>query len=178
MPDITAPTQKLVRRFIAAVVLAQFLLFTGAALALQPKNPGTPKAQKNGGRHQIDLLEEKWRNAILKNDVAALDSLLAEDYIGIMANGTLQTRDQTLASIRTGGWHVTALDISDRKVRFYGRTALVTCLVQVEGSNPEGVLTGTYRYTHVYARDARGVWKIVNFEASRLGHPHHSDGLS
>jgi ketosteroid isomerase-like protein len=176
MPDIAVPTQKLVRRFVAAAILAQFLLLTGWAFSLQGKNPVTPKAQKNGGRHQIDFLEEKWRNAILKNDVAALDSLLAEDYVGIMTNGTLQTKDQTLAGIRGGGWRITVLDVSDRKVRFYGRTALVTSLVQVEGANPEGNMTGTYRYTHVYARDNRGVWKIVNFEANRLGHPHHPAG--
>jgi hypothetical protein len=29
-------------------------------------------------------------------------------------------------------------------------------------------ITGSYRYIRVYVRDARGVWKIVSFEASRI----------
>lgn len=171
MPDTAILTRKLVRRFIAVVALAQLLLLTGWAFPLQSKSSSKPNVQKEDGRHQIDRLEEKWRDAILKSDVAVLETLLADDYIGIMANGTLETKDQTLEDVRAGKRHFTTLDISDRKVRFYGRTALVTCLVQVEGTSPDGSVSGTYRYTRVYAKDARGVWKIVNFEANRIGHP-------
>ena len=173
MPDTAVPPRRLLRRFIAIAALAQLLVFTGSAFSLQNKNSGKTKAQKEDSRHQIDRLEEKWRDATLKNDVAVLESLLADDYVAIMSNGTLETKDQTLDTIRSGKLHFTTLEISDRKVRFYGSTALVTSLVQIDGSGPDGSLAGTYRYTRVYAKDSRGVWKIVNFEASRIGHSHH-----
>jgi len=178
MPDIAVSSQKLARSFVAAVVLAQVVILTGWAFSPQSKKESPHKAQKVDSRRQIDRLEEKWRNAVLKNDVAALDSLLGDDYVAIMANGTLETKDQTLASIRAGNWHINTLDISDRKVRFYGSTALVTSLVQVEGSDPEGNISGTYRYTRVYARDSHGAWKIVNFEASRLHARHPASPIS
>ena len=53
-------------------------------------------------------------------------------------------------------------------MRFYGQTALVTSRAEVTGFTGEGDISGSYRYTRVYARDAKGVWKIVSFEASRI----------
>ena len=173
MPGTAIFNQKLLRRFVALCALSQCLLLTGWAFPLQASHDSPTRPQKGEGRRMIDKLEDKWRDAILKNDAAMLEGLLSDDYIGINSTGTLQTKDQTLQSIRSGQWHITAFDVSDRKVRFYGRTALVTSTVLVSGNGPEGNATGTYRYTRVYARDPRGMWKVVNFEANRLGHPHH-----
>jgi ketosteroid isomerase-like protein len=44
----------------------------------------------------------------------------------------------------------------------------VTSLAEVQGTTADGDLSGSYRYTHVYVRDAQGAWKIVSFEASRI----------
>jgi hypothetical protein len=43
----------------------------------------------------------------------------------------------------------------------------------VEGTNNGSSMTGLYRYTRVYQRLPSGVWKITNFEATRIpsGHP-------
>ena len=38
----------------------------------------------------------------------------------------------------------------------------------VHGTNAEGDINGSFRYTRVYVRDAHGEWKIVSFEASRI----------
>ncbi len=127
-----------------------------------------PRGERHETRHDIDQLEEHWRNAVLAGNVAALDALLAKDYIGITANGMLQTRDEALASMRSGMLHFKSLTLTDRKVRFYGNTALVTSRAEVNGATSEGALEGSFRYTHVYVRDAGGVWRIVSFEASRI----------
>jgi ketosteroid isomerase-like protein len=132
---------------------------------------GFSLAQKHESRHEIDQLEDEWRTATLSGDVKTMDSLLADDYMAITAAGTLQSRDETLANLRSGRLHFTSLTITDRKVRFYGTTAVVTSLATIEATNPDGPVTGDYRYTHVYVRDARGVWKIVSFEASHVREP-------
>jgi ketosteroid isomerase-like protein len=97
-----------------------------------------------------------------------MDSLLASDYMAITANGTLESKDEALSRMRNGAVHITSLDVTDRKVRFYGGTALVTSRAEVTGTAPEGALKGSYRYTRVYVRDASGKWRIVSFEASRI----------
>jgi ketosteroid isomerase-like protein len=132
---------------------------------------GMPRAQKHESRHEIDQLEHEWRDAVLSGNTVAMDALLADDYMAITPSGTLQTKDQALGSLRTGRTHLTSLHVSERKVRFYGTTAVVTSTCQVQGTNADGDLSGSYRYTRVYVRDARGDWKIVSFEASRILDP-------
>jgi len=129
------------------------------------------RAERHESRHEIDQLEEDWRDAALKGNTTAMASLLADDYMAITASGTLQTKDQALTSLRSGRMHFNTLELSDRKVRFYGTTAVVTSIAQVNGVTPEGDLSGSYRYTRVYVRDPQGNWKIVSFEASRIRDP-------
>ena len=52
--------------------------------------------------------------------------------------------------------HFTSIEFSDRKVRFYGQTALVTSRAEVNGPTAEGDISGSYRYTRVYVRDEHG----------------------
>lgn len=157
------------RRTISRRNLAPIVLFLLALPILgAPRAHGMPGVQRHELRNEIYQLENAWRNAILKSDTAAMDSLLSDDYIAITASGTLQTKDETLASMRSGRLRITHLRISDRKLRFYGHTALVTSIAQVEGVNANGSINGHFRYTRVYVRNARGEWKIVSFEASRI----------
>jgi ketosteroid isomerase-like protein len=131
-----------------------------------------PRTQKHESRNEIFQLEDKWRNAVLKADAAVLDSLLADDYIGITAGGTLQSKEQALAVMRSGAFHVTELAVYDRRVRFYGRTAVVTSRAEIMGISATRDISGSFRYTRVYARNAQGEWKIVSFEASRIRERH------
>jgi ketosteroid isomerase-like protein len=127
--------------------------------------------QKHESRHDVDQLEDEWRDAVLNSNTKVMDSLLAVDYMGITASGTLQSRDETLQSLTSGKLKFSQLDLSDRKVRFYGTTAVVTSLANISATTPDGKVIGDYRYTHVYVRDAQGDWKIVSFEASRVREP-------
>ena len=147
---------------VALVLAAGISPLTAAGLSLAPKHEK---------RHSVEQVENEWRNAVLASDSKTMDSLLADDYIAITAAGTLQTRDETLANMRSGRYHFTSLILSDRKLRFYGSTAVVTSLATVQATTPDGPVSGNYRYTHVYVRNAQGDWKIVNFEASRVRPP-------
>jgi len=154
------------RRLNPGLAMAAALVFAVGAVPLFAG--GFSLAQKHDSRHEIDQLEDRWRNAVLNSDAKALDSLLSDDYMAITPAGTLQSRDEALQNLRSRRVHITSLTISDRKVRFYGATAVVTSLATIDATNPEGPVTGAYRYTHVYVRDAHGVWKIVSVEASHV----------
>ena len=160
-------------RMVRKAILIPLLL--GAVCAV-PLHAGMPKAQRHEYRREIFQLEESWRNAILKSDTHALANLLADDYLAITSSGTLQNKEQTLAEVRSGEMRFTTLQVYDRKVRFYGKTALVTSVAQAHGTTPEGVISGRYRYTRVYVQNSKGEWKIVSFEASRIHKLHKSAG--
>jgi ketosteroid isomerase-like protein len=153
-------------RSILAAIFLLAMCSAPAALGM-----GMPRVQKHESRREIDQLEETWRDAVLKSNTTVMANLLAEDYMAITADGTLQTKTQALDSLRTGHMHLTSVDISDRKVRFYGTTALVTSVAEVHGTTSGGDVSGNYRYTRVYVRDATGTWKIVSFEMSRIREP-------
>jgi len=154
-----------------SLVIVSLLGALTLALYVAPFCAGLPKSQKQESRREIDQLEDAWQNAMLKGDIAALDSLLADDYMAITPNGTLQSKEQTLANLRSGSTYFTSMQTSDRKVRFYGSTALVTSRADVTGTTPGGNISGSYRYTRVYVRDDQGEWKIVSFEASKIREP-------
>ncbi|MGD0295227.1 MAG: nuclear transport factor 2 family protein [Terracidiphilus sp.] len=135
------------------------------------QHSGLPRGEKHEGRREIDVLEEKWRNAVLTGDYVVMGNLLADDYISISASGTLQTKEDTLTRMRSGQRHITAIEVSDSKVRFYGTTALVTSFAHVTGINADGEAIGDFRYTHVYARNVQGKWKMVSSESSRIREP-------
>ena len=133
--------------------------FTGQAHA------GFP--HKDNAHKEIEGLELDWRQAQITNNVSEVERLLADDYLGISANGTLETKADELSRRRSGSLHITQLDLSDIKVRIYGDTAVVTSKADLVGKNGDRDISGRYRYTRVYSnRD--GQWRIVSFEASRI----------
>ena len=181
MPGLPSKCSKQARVYQAAAIAGVFLCIAVPAFAgkggsrpagwMTVDSQQMPKAQQHESRHEIDQLEDAWRNAILKSNLATMDRLLADDYLAITASGLVQTKAQTMANLKSGRMHMASLNISDRKVRFYGRTAVVTSLAAVQATTSEGDISGNYRYTRVYVRDATGAWKIVSFEASKIREP-------
>ena len=159
------------RRITIALVLLSLFGALSLRVCAEPKNGGMPRGQRHECRHEIEQLEDTWRNAVLKGNADAMDSLLDADYMEITPNGTLLSREQEFEKLRSGALRITSFEVSDRKVRFYGKTALVTSRTDVMGSAVGGEITGSYRYTRVYVRDAQSKWKIVSFEASRIREP-------
>jgi ketosteroid isomerase-like protein len=147
------------------------LLLTAGVAQSKPSKPGMPRAERHESRQEILQLEQKWKDAVIGHNVPAMAGLLSDDYIGITSNGTLESKEQTLTYLKDGVLNLKSIDMSDRKVRFYGTTAVVTSKAEVSGNGEDGSLTGNYRYTRVYVRDPKGGWKVVSFEASRIKEP-------
>lgn len=147
--------------------LACVLLATALCLVIAQPAWAMPRHQSHAIHKKIESLELEWRNAEVSNNLSVMDHLLADDYLGISANGTVETKAQELAQRRAGTVRIQSLDISDIKVRVYGDTAVVTSTAELVGVNGQSNISGNYRYTRVYNKRF-GQWKIVSFEASRI----------
>jgi ketosteroid isomerase-like protein len=148
-------------------------LLLGLALALvsMPVYAGPHRGARTM-RDQIEALESQWKNAVLANDLDAMDHLLSDDYLGIGANGQVVTKPQQLDRMRTRNFAITSLDVSDVKIKLISQhAAIVTSLAHVDGTNDGRPLHGAFRYTRVYQRIPNDGWKITNFEATRV--PNH-----
>lgn len=136
-------------------------------LAACPAGWSLPRHENKALHKEIETLEEQWRQAILTNNVAEMNNLLSDDYVGISANGTVENKAQALAQRRAGTMTITSLQLSDIHIRIYGDSAVVTSVADLVGNNGDSDISGKYRYTRVYAF-RRGSWKIVSFETSRV----------
>ena len=106
-----------------------------------------PRHESHALHKEIEALEFQWRDAVVGNNVSVMDHLLADDYIGISANGTVETKAQRLAQSKAGTLRIQSLDLSDLKVRVYGDTAVVTSQAKITGLNGQSDISGSYRYT-------------------------------
>ena len=168
IPGLPSSTPMLRRHFthVAAVLLAILLV---APLLCAQKSPIHHK-RKHLEREQIVALEQQWQQAMLANDVSAMDNLLSDDYLGISATGEVFTKVQQLDHMRDRQFVITGLETSDRKIKLVGDIAIVTSLAQVDGTIDGQTLHGLYRYTRVYQRLPGGIWKITNFEGTPITH--------
>ena len=147
---------------LLAVTAASLLLCVSGVLQAKPH-------AKHRSRDQVVALENLWVKAQIQGDPAAMDKLLSPDFLGITASGEVVTKAQQLDRMRNRTLVIQSLTISDVRVKLLGEhAASVTCLAQINGTADGHPLVGSFRYTHVYQRQASGAWTITNFEATRI----------
>ncbi|WP_263368015.1 nuclear transport factor 2 family protein [Edaphobacter bradus] len=160
-------------RALVVVAIALCSLVAGGA--------GTPRAfaapqhheKKHDVKKQVEILEEKWRTVLLTGDYAAMDKMLADDFIGISMSGQLNTKAQQLERVRTRKFVISRLELSDMKVKLVDSVAIVTSVADLEGTNEGVSVKGQYRYTRIYRRVPSDGWKVTSFEATRIA-PHRN----
>jgi ketosteroid isomerase-like protein len=163
------------QRTSAAVLLTAAVISASAppafTLHMQPLHE-----KKHDAKRQVEALEEQWRQAQLSGDVATMDSLLSDDYIGITMTGQVNTKMQQLDRMRNHKMAISKLELGEMQVKLVGAIAIVTSRAEVEGTNEGIPVKGTYRYTRVYQRLPSGNWKITSFEATRVPGPRSDRG--
>jgi ketosteroid isomerase-like protein len=162
------PTSRLTPQQTAFVLVALTIFILCAVPSYGGMLPH--RGDKHEQHREVEAAEGQWRAAMLSNNVSDMDKLLADDYMAITANGTIETKAQALALRKAGTLRITKMDLSDTKIRIYGDTAVVTSRAEINGTNGERDISGHYRYTRVY-NNRLGQWKIVSFETSRMRDP-------
>jgi ketosteroid isomerase-like protein len=149
------------RTATGVVVAAAFFLVTAAALPARGQGAG-PSVED-----QLKKMEKDRAAAVIKGDVATLDTLTADDYMMINLNGQLADKSTTMNNIKTGSIKLTANDVSDMKVRIYGNTAIVTGKSTAKGSIGGRELKGPVMFTRVYVKN-NGKWQSVAFQQTPI----------
>jgi ketosteroid isomerase-like protein len=94
------------------------LSFSISAVAQAP-------SQSEEGPHVL-ALDNSWNRALETNDTKALDLLLAETFVSIDIDGSIQTKHEFLASLKAPGYQVPAQAVTEQsKVDVYGDSAVV-----------------------------------------------------
>ena len=124
-------------------------------------------AQGGNVEQSIKAMTEQLNQAALKGDAATFDKLLVDDYIAIVLTGSTFTKADVLENFKSGKLKFEAVEVTDRKVRVYGDTALVNATAKVKGHFGATDLSGQYRSVRVWVT-RKGQWRSVSFQATRI----------
>jgi hypothetical protein len=109
--------------------------------------------------------EQARFRAQVEEDTAALQELLHEELYYLHSNGLAESKTDFIASVRSGKIDYQRMVPRDRHFRRYGKTALLTGLVEVEGLYQGKTFALELYYTSVYLRK-RGRWQLVSWQST------------
>ena len=138
-------------------------LFSAQHVAVHPR-PSIDSADQAAIREIVDM-ERQAREASIHRDAEFSRRTLAEDYVAITPLGQVTTKQDTVSARKNGQLRYDTIDVSDRVVRLYGDTAVVTARLDVKGHQLGEDFSGPYRYTRVWVRRT-GHWQAVSYQAT------------
>jgi ketosteroid isomerase-like protein len=142
---------------------------TPLALALALALPCTAAAQRRAEPDSVAVrrVVEQVAASFDHNDADLLDRLTSDDYTFVTPAGTIQTKAQRLAPMRSGQLHYTSARYDEIVVRVYGTTAVATARVVTQARMGNADASGAFRATLVMSR-IHGHWLMVASHASAL----------
>jgi ketosteroid isomerase-like protein len=147
-----------------AFLLIGFVLLwscsSGPAPAM-PSNTTIQAAPPGTVAETIAALERKWADAIVNRDMATLNELIADDFVGTSWSGGSYSKAKAVEDIEFRVFVAESVDLENIEVKVFGDTAVVS-LIQVEKSKYENRdRSGRYGYSDVWVkRDGR--WQAVS----------------
>jgi ketosteroid isomerase-like protein len=114
---------------------------------------------------QILEIGQAWAAAERREDVAALDDLLDDDFVAVGPRGFILNREQWLDRYRSGSLENDAFDWQDVSVRHYGDAAVAIGVQTQQAAHQGHQTSGRFRVSHVYVRKGDR-WLIANIQLS------------
>jgi ketosteroid isomerase-like protein len=112
--------------------------------------------------------EQAWYSALVQKDVAALELLLAEEFVLSGSAPMLESRAQYLQTARMPERVLEPLLLEDRRVQLHGMVAVSTGRAWLRGRWREQSLALRFRYTNVFV-ERQGRWQAVASHVSSIG---------
>lgn len=107
---------------------------------------------------QIPLLEQEWMDAWVKQDHAACERFLADDFLLTGARGVLMSKSQWLATL--GSFICTSFSWKQLLVRAFGDSAIVHGRAHQQAAVEGQDWSGVFLITDVWTRRNRQ-WQVV-----------------
>ena len=141
-------------------------LLVAPLLALMVHTAG--RADDADAGQQVATLSKQHREAAVKGDTNTLESILADDWIGIDPNGGAEDKALAAKNLRDGTIDYEAIDpLEEVKVRVYGDAAVVTGRYQAKLTYKGQKIDSLVRTTEFYAKQG-GTWRCVHTQVTRI----------
>jgi ketosteroid isomerase-like protein len=101
---------------------------------------------------QVGALDAQYQKAVKKNDVATMERILADDFVLVTGNGRKQTKADLLKESSGGEITFEHQEDTDRTVRVWNDTAVVTALLWAKGAQKGKSFDYKLWFSAVYVR--------------------------
>ncbi len=115
---------------------------------------------------ELERLERARFEAMTRQDVAALEPMLADDLVYCHSDGSCEGKREFLETIRSGRIRYLTLNVLELRPRVYGEIVLFNGVVAVEGVLGGQTRTFSVVFTDAYARHGDG-WRLVAWQSTR-----------
>jgi uncharacterized protein (TIGR02246 family) len=135
------------------------LALTGicSALGQERKDSSVPESEVE---QAIRTLDRERIQAQLSADVAALNRIYADDFIGVGPSGTVRNKAQVILDFTSGALTFQSITTDEVQVRLYESTAVETGLSTMVGQDKGKAVPSDTRFTRVWVKQ-RGQWRLV-----------------
>jgi ketosteroid isomerase-like protein len=148
--------------FIASLLCWASLAQPRGIRLLQPET-SPPEKQDASAETELQELEHQVDNAILKGDTTFLQTVFADDYRFLHADGSVTNKTESLQQVAKRPYILRHLDAVN--IELHGDVALTDGLVDVNARGEHGTRNHSYlvRYVRVYQhRNGRWVMLMQN----------------
>ncbi|MFN0216907.1 MAG: nuclear transport factor 2 family protein [Saprospiraceae bacterium] len=122
-------------------------------------------AQSRQAQKVLDV-EFRRFEAMTKADTAMLRDMLSEDLVYVHSNALKESKAEHIAHISMGKLVYKKIDRQEAKLRFYGKTALVNGIVNVQGILNGNAFEIRLLYSAVYRKKGKR-WLLVNWQSTK-----------
>ncbi len=113
--------------------------------------------------------EEQLRRATLAGDAVGLAVLLDDAFVFSSPTGALVDKEHELALHQSGRQRLTRFESRDLGITLFGDgLAVVTVVVEVEGTLEGTAFVGTFRHLRTWRREHEGYWRVIAGAATAM----------
>ena len=116
--------------------------------------------QKSDTVSRILAIEAKWNDAYKRNDVVVMNSLLADDFLITVEDGTTYSKSGNIALVGGSVLRVEISEMANLKVNVHGDVAVVTGVYHERGTLKGTPYENHDRLTDVWV-SGDGKWQLV-----------------
>jgi ketosteroid isomerase-like protein len=151
--------------------LAIVFIIVAASILSQGQTKKT-KSEKQLDQNKQALTQtvRAWMDALVSRDMAALNRIIADDYLITVSDGRVLNKTQDLEPITSDGVRFLSAVPEDLNVRIFGETAVVTGrgIYQITFKNRSATIYE--RFTDVYVK-RHGRWQPVASHSTTMKQP-------
>ena len=117
--------------------------------------------QKSAEGEKVLALEKKWTESYKHREINILASLLAEDFVITVEDGSTYGKEGYISHSADSSVHVETAELSELKVRMHGNTAVVTGAYHEKGESKGKRYEYRDRLTDVWMKE-NGAWQVIS----------------